>query len=356
MIKTESKFSRLMRRPEALCVVALLILLAYNFFFTSGFFNIEMKDGHLYGSLIDILRRGAPLYFMAMGMTLVIATGSTDVSVGSIAAIAGTMAARLIGGEFSYSSPAQQVSQTPFPIAIIAALAIATLCGIWNGFLVAQLGIQALVATLMLQVAGRGIAQLITDGLIITVYYKPFFFFGSGYVLALPFSLYVVVLVAIILFLFTKKTSYGLFLESSGSNRSASRYVGLKVKQTIWVAFAISGLMAGIAGLLIASEVKSADANNAGLYYELDAILAVVLGGNSMKGGRFSIAGSLIGAMFVQALTTTIYMKGVPSETILVVKAVAVVIVGLIQVTDFGKSFARLRGRFGKQPEMEAGK
>ncbi len=356
MLNNENRFSRLMKRPEMLCIVALLLLLVYNLFFTSGFFNIEIKDGHLYGSLIDILRRGAPLYFMAMGMTLVIATGSTDVSVGAIAAISASTAARLIGGEFDYSSGAENLSQTPFPIAILVALGVATLCGVWNGFLVAQLGIQALVATLMLQVAGRGIAQLITDGLIITVYYKPFFVFGSGYLFGLPVSLYIVAAVAFFISTFTRKTSYGLFLESAGSSRSASRYVGLKVKRTIWVAFAISGLMAGIAGILIASEVKSADANNAGLYYELDAILSVVLGGNSMKGGRFSLAGSLIGAVFVQALTTTIYMKGVPSETILVVKALAVVIVGLIQVTDFHAFFGRIKDRFSKKPGLEAGR
>jgi simple sugar transport system permease protein len=229
---------------------------------------------------------------------------------------------------------------------------VATLCGVWNGFLVSRLGVQALIATLMLQVAGRGIAQLITSGNIITLYYKPFFEFGSGYFLGFPRSICVVLVTATLMLLFVKKTSYGLFLEASGSSRSSSRYAGIKVQTMIWVAFAISGLMAGIAGILICSEVKAADANNAGLNYELDAILAVVLGGNSMKGGRFSLPGSLIGALLVQALTTTIYMKGVPAQTILVVKASVVILVGIIQTTDYGKLFDRF---FAKKQLAGAG-
>jgi simple sugar transport system permease protein len=336
------KLKALARRKEILAIAALSLLLLFNFFFTPGFFSLELKEGHFYGSLIDILKRGAPLMFMAIGMTFVVATGSTDISVGSVAAIAGAVAAQMIGGDFSAEAGSAVTSLTPLPVAIAAALCVATLCGIWNGFLVSRLGVQALIATLMLQVAGRGIAQLITRGNVITMYYNPFFEFGTGYFFGFPICIYVVLAVALAAYLFSKKTSYGLFLESSGSNRSSSRYAGIRVQAMIWVAFAISGLMAGVAGVLIASEVKAADANNAGLNYELDAILSVVLGGNSMKGGRFSLQGSLIGALLVQALTTTIYMKGVPAQTILVFKAVVVIIVGIIQTTNYRK----LLGRF----------
>ncbi|MDR1933188.1 MAG: ABC transporter permease [Spirochaetales bacterium] len=349
------KIKALLRRKEVLSIAALSLLLLFNVFFTPGFFSLELKEGHFYGSLIDVLKRGAPLMFMAIGMTFVIATGSTDISVGSVAAIAGAVAAQMIGGDFSATAGTAASSLTPLPLAIGAALLTATLCGVWNGFLVSYLGVQALIATLMLQVAGRGIAQLVTRGNVITMYYKPFFEFGTGYFLGLPICIYVVLAVALIAYLFSKKTSYGLFLESSGSNRSSTRYAGIKVQTMIWIAFAISGLMAGIAGVLIASEVKAADANNAGLNYELDAILAVVLGGNSMKGGRFSLAGSLIGALLVQALTTTIYMKGVPAQTILVVKAVVVILVGIIQTTNYRKLLARF---VKKQPSeaFEVGK
>ena len=352
-LPAQTQLTKLLHRKETLSIAALFLLLLFNLFFTPGFFSVQMRDGYFYGSLIDILKRGAPLMFMVIGMTLVVATGSTDISVGSVAAISGAVVASLIGGEFIYEAGGVSSTQTPLPIAFAAAIGVATLCGIWNGFLVSKLGIQALVATLMLQVAGRGIAQLITKGVIITVYYKPFYEFGSGYFLGFPISIYIVLVMAVLAILFVKKTSFGLFLESSGSNRSSSRYAGIKVQRMIWIAFAISGFMAGIAGILIASEVKSADANNAGLNYELDAILATVLGGNSLKGGRFSLGGSLIGALLVQTLTTTIYTKGVPAQTILVVKAAVVIIVGIIQTTDYGKLFKRFSKK-ASLPQQEA--
>ena len=349
--KVSAQLQKFLRGKEILSVAALLLLLLFNLIFTPSFFSIAIKDDHFYGALIDILKRSAPLMFMTLGMTLVVATGSTDISVGSVAAISGAVVASLIGGDFSYVAGSASASHFPLPVAYAGALFVATLCGIWNGFLVSKLKIQALIATLMLQVAGRGIAQLITKGFIITVYYKPFFEFGSGYLFGFPISTYVVVAVTLVTIVFTKKTSFGLFLEAAGSNRSSSHYAGIRVQSVIWIAFAVSGFMAGLAGILICSEVKSSDANNTGLNYELDAILATVLGGNSLKGGRFSIPGSIIGALLVQTLTTTIYSKGVPAQTILVVKAVVVIIVGIIQTTDYGKFFKKLFS--GKQMARE---
>jgi ribose/xylose/arabinose/galactoside ABC-type transport system permease subunit len=133
-----------------------------------------------------------------------------------------------------------------------------------------------------------------------------------------------------------KKTAFGLFLESIGSNKVSSRFTGLDVQKIMWACYAISGLCAGIAGIIVASEVKSADANNAGVFIELDAILSVVLGGNSMAGGRFSMIGSVIGALVVQTLTTTIYAIGVPPEVTMVVKALVVIVIYLIQ-SQMGK-------------------
>lgn len=308
------------------------VLLVFNFFFIKGFFSIEIIDGHLYGSLIDILNRATPLMFLAIGMTLVIATGGIDISVGSVLAISGTIASFMIGGDMVFVNGQQQyVSHYPMAVAILVALAASVVCGIWNGLLIAKLGIQAMVATLILLVAGRGIAQLIVDGLIITVYYKPFFFIGGGYLLGLPFSIFLVAAFLGMVLWLVKKTAFGLFVESIGSNVLASRFTGLSVQKMVWLCYAISGLCAGIAGIIIASEVKSADANNAGLFIELDAILSVVLGGNSMAGGRFSIIGSVIGALVVQTLTTTIYAIGVPPEVTMVVKALVVVAIYLLQ-------------------------
>jgi len=317
-------------------IVALLLLLLFNFVFVKDFFSIEIRDGHLFGSLIDIINRAAPLLLLATGMTLVIATGGIDISVGSVLAISGAIAASLIGGKMVFVNGHQEyVSLFPMWFAILAALGIALLCGFWNGLLVGRLGIQAMVATLILLTAGRGIAQLITDGQIITVYYKPFFYIGGGYLCGLPFSIFIAAAIIGLVLLLVKKTAFGLFLESIGSNRIASRFSGLNVQKVTYICYLISGLCAGIAGLIISSEVKAADANNAGLFIEMDAILAVVLGGNSMAGGRFTIIGSVIGALIVQTLTTTIYAIGVPSQVTMVVKAIAVIVICLIQSKGF---------------------
>ena len=311
---------------------ALVVLLAFDFFYIKGFFHIEIIDGHLYGSLIDIVNRATPLMFMAIGMTLVIASGGIDISVGSVLAISGAITAIMIGGDMVFVDGVQKyAAHYPMSVAILVALAVAVVSGIWNGLLIAKLGVNAMVGTLILLVAGRGIAQLVVDGNVITVYYEPFFYIGSGFFLGLPFSIYLVAAFLVLIMWLIKKTAFGLFLESIGSNKVSSRFTGLNVQTIVWACYAISGLCAGIAGIIIASEVKSADANSAGLFIELDAILSVVLGGNSMAGGRFSVVGSVIGALVVQTLTTTIYAIGVPPEVTMVVKALVVIVIYLIQ-------------------------
>ena len=131
--------------------------------------------------------------------------------------------------------------------------------------------------------------------------------------------------------LLTRKTALGLFIESIGVNPMAARFAGVRARIiTFWV-YAICGLCAGVAGLIVTSNVKSADGNNAGLDFELDAILAVVLGGTSLNGGRFTLVGSVLGALIIQTLTTTIYSIGVPPEITLVVKAVVVFVVSILQ-------------------------
>lgn len=317
-------------------LAALLFVLVFNLFFTKDFFAIEIKDGHFYGVTIDILNRATPLMLLAIGMTLVIATKGIDISVGSIIAISGAVAASLIGGKLEYVDGIQKfITLVPMPVAILIALLATTLLGMWNGLLISKVGIQPIVATLILLVAGRGIAQLITQGQIITIYYKPFQFIGTGYLLGLPFSLYIVGVVFAITLYAVRKTAIGMFIEAIGINAIASRFTGINVNKYIFSVYAFSGLCAGMAGLIICSNVSSADGNNAGLFIELDAILAVSLGGNSLEGGRFSLIGSIIGALIIQSITTTIYALGVPPEITLVVKSVVVIIICLLQSSHF---------------------
>ena len=304
-------------------LVALGLVMIFNFFFTPNFFRLEIKDGHLFGSLVDILNRGAPLMLMALGMTSVIATGGVDLSVGAVAAISAAVATILIGGVTG-------ATDTPLPLVILAALGAAVACGLWNGLLVSRGNIQPMVATLVLMVAGRGIAQLITDGQIITIYYPPFFYFGGGFLLGLPFTLFIVAGVSLLAWLMTRRTAIGLFIESVGANANASFYSGVNEKNVKLLVYVFCAFCAGIAGIIISSNVKSADANYVGLYMELDAILAVVIGGTLMTGGRFSLAGSLLGALLIQSVTTTIYAFGVPPEVVLVVKSMVVLFVVLL--------------------------
>ncbi|KGE17409.1 sugar ABC transporter permease [Paenibacillus wynnii] len=310
-----------------LCVLGALLL--FNLLYSPDFFSIVLRDGHLYGSLIDILNFGAPLVLVAIGMTLVIATKGIDLSVGSIVAISGAIAC------LSISKGSDQSSLGLVMTAILSSLALSLVLGLWNGFLVAGAGIQPIIATLILMVAGRGIAQLVTSGQIITVDSSTYEYIGAGSLATLPFSIFIVAAMLIVALLLTRKTALGLFIESVGSNPTASRLAGIRSNMVIMSVYIFCGLCAGIAGLLLSSNVSSADGNNAGLWYELDAILAVVIGGTSLNGGRFYLMGTVIGALIIQTLTTTIYMIGVPPEITLVVKSVVVLAVCLIQSETF---------------------
>jgi simple sugar transport system permease protein len=319
-------------------LLTLALLLLFNLVTNPHFFSLTVRDGHLYGSLVDILNRAAPLIIIALGLTLVIATHGIDISVGAVVAISAAVAATLTGGELVIHGGLQEVSRFPMPVVIAGALAAATACGMWNGLLVAYVGMQPIIATLILMVAGRGVAQLITGGQIITIYYTPYFAIGNGWVAGIPFALALAGAVLLAFALLTRRTALGLFIEAIGVNPVASRFAGVRARSITFWAYALCGLCAGIAGLIVSSNVKSADGNNAGLLFELDAILAVVLGGTSLAGGRFTLVGSVIGALIIQTLTTTIYAAGVAPEVTLVVKAMVVFLVSVLQ-SD------RVRGR-----------
>jgi ribose/xylose/arabinose/galactoside ABC-type transport system permease subunit len=322
-------------------LVTLVLLLAVNAAFNPSFLTMEWRGGHLYGSLVDILKGAAPLILVSLGMTLVIATRGIDISVGATVAIAAAVAAWMIGGSLVVvDGVATHVSRFPMWAAIAAALGVALLCGAWNGLLVSVVGMQPIIATLILMVAGRGVAQLVTNGQIITIYYAPYYFIGYGYLLGLPFAFWIAMAVFGALVLLTRRTALGLFIQSVGINPSAARLAGLPARSiTFWV-YAFCGACAGAAGLIVSSTVKSADGNNAGQLLELDAILAVTLGGTALTGGRFTLAGSVIGALIIQSLTYAIYSLGVPPEVNLVVKAAVVFAVMLLQSGEFRSTVA----------------
>jgi simple sugar transport system permease protein len=333
---------RLQAHPLLWPVVTLGLILAVNASLNPGFWMLQWRDDHLYGSVIDILNRSSPLMLVSLGMTLVIATRGIDISVGAVVAISASVAALMIGGTLViHDGVATHVSRFPMPLAIIGALAAALVCGLWNGFLVAKIGLQPIIATLILMVAGRGIAQLATGGQIVTVYYAPYFYIGNGFLWGFPFALFIAAAVYLAVHLAVTRTALGLFIQAIGINPAAARLAGVRERLISVCVYAFCGLTAGVAGLIISSNVKSADGNNAGSLMELDAILAVTLGGTLLSGGRFSLAGSLIGALIIQTLTSTIYSIGVPPEINLVVKAAVVFVVMLLQSAEFRRA---LRG------------
>jgi ribose/xylose/arabinose/galactoside ABC-type transport system permease subunit len=325
-------------------LVTLTLLLLVNAVINPGFLRLQWRDGHLYGSLVDILNRAAPLMLVSLGMTLLIATRGIDISVGATVAISAAVAALMIGGQLVIvDGVPTHVSRFPMWAAIAGALAVGAVAGLWNGVLVAKVGMQPIIATLILMVAGRGIAQLLTNGQIITIYYAPYFFIGSGFLLGLPFALFVAAAVWGALHLLLTRTALGLFIQAIGINPQAARLITVG-------AYVFCGVTAAMAGLLISSNVKSADGNNAGLLLELDAILAVTLGGTLLTGGRFSLAGSVIGALIIQTLTSTIYSIGVPPEVNLVVKAAVVFAVMLLQSAEFRALLRRIAVRPPREP------
>jgi simple sugar transport system permease protein len=327
-------------------LLALAVLLLANVVYKHDFFSVTMKDGHLFGSLIDILNRAAPLVLISIGMTFVIATKGIDLSVGSIVSISGAMACLFINQH-------EAASLSTLAGAVGAALLLAVLAGAWNGMLVSWIGIQPIVATLILMVAGRGVAQLITSGQIITISSKPYSFIGAGYLFGLPFSIFIIAFVFAAASILSRRTAIGLFIESVGSNPTASRLAGVRAYSVLFIVYVLCALLSGIAGIVLSSNVSSADGNNAGLWYELDAVLAVVIGGNSLNGGRFNLTGTLLGALIIQTLTTSIYSMGVPPEITLVVKAIVVLIVCLIQSDSFRQ--AALRGRKHRERPAKKG-
>ena len=324
-------------------LVALSLILLFDFIFIPGFFNIENRDGNLHGSLVDILRNGSTVMLLAIGMTLVIATGGVDLSVGATMAIAASVAGILMNpsalrNEVFFVTDPNYTFQ-PLWLVLVAALIVSLLCGLWNGLLVAYMRIQPMVATLILMISGRGIAQLITNGLRVQITYRPYAFIGQGWII-LPFSLYIVAIVFAITWLMTRKTAIGMFIESVGINFRSSFFSGIDEKKIKLLVYTFCGFCAGIAGLVASSNIKTSDANNIGLTTELDAILAVVIGGTSMSGGRFSLLASMVGALVMQAITQSMYAIGVPAFALQAIKAIVVILVILLY-SDQVKSFVR---------------
>ena len=338
----------------AWAVVAELLILLVAGILEPNFFHIEYNatTGMFYGSLIDIVNRSAEITIIAMGMTMVIALGGTDISVGALVAVAGAFALKLLRWDVTMYPTPGDYTVKPFILVILVPLLICTAMGLFNGVLIGKFKLQPIIATLILMVAGRGIAQIATNGKQFTTGYTPFRFIGQGSLFGLPLPIIVTIVVCASVMLFVRKTAFGTFVESVGVNPNASRVTGLKSDKIIMIVYTLTGFLSGVAGLIYSSRISSCDSNNAGVNYEMDAILAVVLGGTSMTGGKFSLTGTIIGSLIIRTITTLVYYFGITSESIMAFKAVIILIVIVIQSEPVGKWLATRQARRQKVGEL----
>lgn len=355
-----SKWKKLTKKPLFLPLVCVFLVMAINVIYDISqgnpfysFFRVIIENGLLSGRLISILNRGSEVAILAIGMTLVVsASGGTDISVGSVMSLCASFCCMLVAG-FGVSSVAKAEDfAVPLVVGLIGALVMGCICGAFNGALVSYLGIQPMVATLILWSAARAIGLLLCNNLIVYVRVPEYAVFG-GYIGFFPTPILIAAVCIAVVTVVLKKTALGMYIQSVGTNKKASRIAGLNSKRIIFLCYILCGLCAGIAGIVNSSRISSADSNNIGLNMELDAILAVALGGNSLGGGKFNLAGSIIGAYTIQAITTTMYNLGVSSAVSPVFKAVIVIVIVAIQAPPVKEFLAKLSAKRSSSEKKE---
>ena len=297
--------------PLLASFAALVALLIFNALFTPNFLTLQ--------TLSVNLTQVATIVIVGVAMTLVIATGGIDLSVGSLMAISGAIAPMIFLNP-PFGNPGFGVL-----LAFIVPVLVAGAFGAFNGMLITRYRIQPIIATLILFIAGRGIAQVMTNGNLQSFRNEAFGYIGLGRPLGIPFQ--VILMFAIVaLFAWLMRSSvFGRYLLAVGGNESASRLSGIPVSSLKTLVYIISGLLSGLAGLIVIAINSSSDANQVGLNMELDAIAAVAVGGTPLTGGQANIVGTLLGALIIQVIRYTLLAKGVPDAAALVVKAFIII-------------------------------
>ena len=335
----KAKWKALTKQQLFLPIFSLIVVLLINLIKDPGFFQIGLQNGVLYGRLIDILNRGSEIAILAVGQTLVVAVSAgTDISVGSVMSLTACGTCMMLAG---YGNNSVNELAVPMGVGILFGLVLALLCGCMNGALVAKLKIQPMVATLILYTGARAIGLVLCNNQITYIRYEPYKYFGNFIPgCPIPTPIFIAAAVIALMTLFLKKTALGLYIQSVGINSKASRISGINADMICFWCYAICGLCAGIAGIIASSRIYSADSNNIGLNYEMDAILAVALGGNNLGGGKFNLSGSIVGAYTIQAITTTLLAMGVSTDQAPVVKAIIVIAIVVAQAPAFKQMLA----------------
>ncbi len=310
-------YSPLLRRYGVF--IALVLLILFNFAVTPHFATMQ--------TLSVNLTQVCTIVIVGVGMTLVIATGGIDLSVGALMAIAGAMSPMFFTGEL-FPVPNIYVG---IALGIVFPIIIASFFGLFNGWLINQFSIQPIIATLVLFIAGRGIAQVSTNGDLQVFKVPEFQAIAIGRILGVPFQVWIMVVVVIIAAVVLRRTVFGRQVLAVGGNEEAARLSGVPVKRVKLIVYAVSGFCSGIAGLIVIAMNSAADANLIGLGMELDAIAAVAVGGTLLTGGRATILGTLLGALIIQLVRYTLLANGVPDAAALVVKAGLIILAVWLQ-------------------------
>jgi ribose transport system permease protein len=289
--------------------VALALLVLFNLFFTTNFATA--------GTILGLLSQATFVLLVALGLTLVIGTGGIDLSVGAIMAIASAVIPLYLG----YT----------WPVAVLVALIFCVLAGMLNGFLVAYVGMQPIVATLALFVGGRGFAQVLVNGQLQTISDPGFLALWRATVFGVPMPVAVAAVVAVLVGLLVRRTTFGRYVLAVGGNRTASYLSGHPVRVVLVAVYAISGLLAGLAGTLATSRLAAGDPATIGLLIELDAIAAVVIGGTPLSGGRINVGGTVAGAILMLVISATFVMNNINPIYAQILKAAIIVLAVYIQ-------------------------
>ncbi len=335
-----SRVKTALRTPWFWAIVGIALLLLINTLKNPAYLAISVNPttGMLTGNVLDILRVSAPIIMIALGMTFVIATGGIDLSVGSMMAVGGAVAMETLSS-LSGSSPIGAMLT-----AIGLALALAIVLGAINGFLVSVVGLQPFITTLIMMLAARGIARVITSGQNTNATNEPFRLLANGQILGIPTSFVLAIAIVVLIALVMRRTALGLMIESIGINPHASRLAGIRPRPILFGVYILSAALAAVGGLFSVSEVMTVSVGGTGNLMELDAILAVVIGGTSLAGGKFSIVGSTVGALLIATLNKTVLFLGIPAAATPAFKAIVIIVLVLLQ-SERVRSWVLERGK-----------
>ena len=290
--------------------LALFLLILFNGIFTNNFLRMN--------TCWNIVIQCTTIMLVSLGMTVVIASGGIDISIGPIMALAAIVFARMLEYSALY--------------AVLAALAVSVICGLLNGVIIAKFQIQPMIVTLGMMNMVRGFAELMNDGRTYSFHHPVFSELGYYRIGGeIPIQLLIIVIAIVLMYLLMKKMRFGAYVEAMGDNRKAARLAGVKVSGMLILIYILSGFLAGVAGLVEAMRMSAADPINFGLQIEVDAIAATAIGGTNMAGGKANLAGTVAGVFVMQIITVMVNMNNIPYSYSLVIKTIVVILAVCVQ-------------------------